>query len=618
MQRMRWLVQVVGAVSLAFLLVTPSLTAFASASVEPTVRVVVGWAGRDASNLALRRVPAGAQVVRRLSQLRATVYEVPQGRVDAWMAEMKARPDVRYVEPDGTVWGLELVPNDPEFRARQYGPQHLNAPQAWEITMGDPRVIIAIVDTGVDLSHPEFAGRLVSGYDFVNDDPVPQDDHGHGTHVAGIAAAGTNNGIGVAGMCGQCRVMPVKVLDQNNRGYWSSVAAGIVFAADHGARVINLSLGGTGGSQAVQDAIRYATEKGALVVAAAGNGGSNQSFYPAAYDNVLAVAALNPDDTWWDLSNYGDYVDIAAPGVTVYSTLWTVEGPSYGFKSGTSMAAPHIAGVAGLLFSQDPNLGPEEVEAIIASTAVDLGDPGWDPYYGHGLADAHAALRAITKTQPPPAGALQVVTFYDLDGDGAQDPEEQNPVVGVGITVQDAASQVVASGETDSNGLFLAQDLPVGVYTVNAEEPAGLIATAVSSATVSVEEGRTSTVGFGYLAPTRLSLLSLEVGLTPEGKVLLTWVVTDSVQPAFAVYRAEASEGPYIRLSGTPEQVTAPVGTAGEAYRYLDETVMPGHTYWYQVAEENQGQFFGPVQVSVPVAEGPPARVFVPLTVRNW
>ena len=215
------------------------------------------------------------------------------------------------------------------------------------------------------------------------------DDFGHGTHVAGIAAAATNNGIGIAGISWGARVMPVKVLDQYGNGWYSDIADGIVYAADNGAKIINLSLGGAAASQTLCQAAAYAQQKGALLVAAAGNAGA-AVLYPAACDGVLAVAATDRSDQRASFSNYGPEVDLAAPGVDIYSTWPWLDG--YFTKSGTSMAAPHVSGVAALVWSRWPEWTNMAVSRRITETAVDVDAAGWDPYTGWGRLDAAAAL----------------------------------------------------------------------------------------------------------------------------------------------------------------------------------------------------------------------------------
>jgi thermitase len=231
----------------------------------------------------------------------------------------KSSPYVEYAEPNYIAHAF-ITPNDP-YWSSQWGMTKIEAPAAWDITTGSSDVTIAIVDSGVDLFHPDISGKLVSGYDFVNDDSTPQDDYGHGTHVAGIAAARTNNGTGVAGLSWDAEIMPVKVLDDYGSGDYQDLANGIIFATNQGADIINLSLGGSAPSSVLEDAVKYAHDLECVVVAATGNNNSSVS-YPARYPDVIAVAATDSNDQKAGFSNYGPEVDVAAPGVGIRSTYW--------------------------------------------------------------------------------------------------------------------------------------------------------------------------------------------------------------------------------------------------------------------------------------------------------
>jgi len=320
---------------------------------------------------------------------------------------------IRFVEQDAAVVRGTYMPNDPALHdaGTTYAHTVIDAARAWEYTTGDAAVIIAVLDTGVNPHHVELIDRLAPGYDYVNDDADPADDNGHGTHVAGIIGATMDNGHGGAGLCPHCRIMPIKVLDANNMGYWSGIVAGILHAVDHGAKIINLSLGGPQQSQTVKEAIAYAHANGVLVVAAAGNSHSSDPFYPAAYPHVLAVSATDHTDGLWSLSNTGAHIDVAAPGYMIYSTSWDATAAKdekhagYSFMSGTSMAAPHISGLAGLLWSQAPTRRVAQIVTLITTSATDLGEPGWDPVFGHGRINAGGAL-----AQAAPPAATPVAT----------------------------------------------------------------------------------------------------------------------------------------------------------------------------------------------------------------
>jgi subtilisin family serine protease len=378
---------------------------------------VTAFTGGQASALGtLQRY--SAERVETLGRLQIERWRVPEGRELEIAALLSALPGVEYAEPDYEVH-IHIVPNDTLY-AQQWAHPKINSPAAWDITTGDSSVIVAILDTGVDLNHPEFQGRLVAGFNSAGGSANDDHDPGHGTHVAGIIAAAGNNGIGVAGMAWQVRIMPIKVLDASGRGTHSGIALGMDWAIERGARILNLSLGGTGSSSTLQNAVQRAHNAGVLVIASAGNCGGtnfsangctsmNQPVYPAAYDQVVAVAATDSLDNRASYSNQGSYVDIAAPGSSILSTT---PGGQYGNLSGTSQAAPYVSGLAALLWSVDPGRTANEVKRTIQNTAVDLGSSGYDIAFGHGRINALAALA----TTPLAAPILYEVSNLERDG----------------------------------------------------------------------------------------------------------------------------------------------------------------------------------------------------------
>ncbi len=302
----------------------------------------------------------------------------------------------------------ERVPAD-EYYTKQWALETVNGPGAWALSTGH-HTVIAVLDTGVDPVHPDLRDKVLAdqGWDFVNHRRDASDDHGHGTHVAGIAAAATDNGIGIAGMGWDARILPLKVLDRSGQGYLSDVAAAISYAADAGADVINLSLAPETRTRVdcppiLQGAIDGAHAAGVVVVAAAGNNREEIDVPPANCRHVLGVAATRRDDTPAAYSSSGPHVSVAAPGGggsadAIYSTL---AGGAYGYMSGTSMATPHVAGLAALLISRYPDYSPARVASAILDNAVDLGAPGWDERYGCGRIDAAAALVHGARSSTP-------------------------------------------------------------------------------------------------------------------------------------------------------------------------------------------------------------------------
>jgi len=290
--------------------------------------------------------------------------------------------------------GDAIVPNDLLYNAYQWNLPAIETERGWALSRGSDDIVIAVLDTGVQLDHPDLKGRIAEGINLVGEGD-PEDDVGHGTHVAGIIAATVNNGEGVAGLSWRGRIMPVKVLDSSGSGTTYSVAEGIIWATDHGADVINMSLGNYASAQFLHDAIRYAYDRGVVLVAASGNDNTDQPGYPAAYPEVFAVAATDAEDNKAPYSNYGDYIDAAAPGDAIASTY---PGNQYAALSGTSMASPHAAALAALIKSVNPDLTNEEVMDIMRKTAVDLGDKGRDIYFGYGRIDVMRALKAADQT----------------------------------------------------------------------------------------------------------------------------------------------------------------------------------------------------------------------------
>ncbi|WP_052339147.1 S8 family peptidase [Gorillibacterium massiliense] len=339
-----------------------------------------------------------------------------------------AKHNVEYAEPHYFYMTNEapMTPNDQLYSRYQWNLPKINTENGWTQSKGSSDVIVAVVDTGVDLNHPDLQGRLVKGYNVFDQSSSAKDDVGHGTHVAGVIAATVNNSLGIAGMTWNNPIMPVKVLDSSGSGNTYNVAQGIIWAADHGAKVINLSLGNYASSSFLQDAIRYAFDKDIVLIAAAGNDNTDKPGYPAAYDEVFAVAATDEGNKKASFSNYGDYIDVAAPGVSIASTY---PDNQYAALSGTSMASPHVSALAALIRSANPALKNTEVMDIMRKSANDLGNPGKDNQFGYGEINVSQALNlsvqniasaaepnaAAPSTLPPAAGRWKNPWNYLLD-----------------------------------------------------------------------------------------------------------------------------------------------------------------------------------------------------------
>ncbi|HHL70868.1 MAG TPA: T9SS type A sorting domain-containing protein [Bacteroidetes bacterium] len=279
---------------------------------------------------------------------------------------------------------------------------------AWELTTGAEEIIVAILDSGIPPETAEFSGRLVPGYDFVNDDDDPTDDFGHGSNVSSIAMARGNNGHVMAGVNWRSKIMPLKILDSNNRGLYSDWVKAVIFAADSGARVLNMSVGGRGNSIALWDAINYAKSKGAIVIASMMNTNSDVPYFPAAFEHVIAVGATNNRDErvvpfcWGQNSgsNYGDHIDFVAPGEWILG-LYHLNPSQTNYWCGTSQATPLVSGLVSLMLSIADTLTFDDVYAILKASSRDRVGPaqedttGWDPYFGWGRIDAATALNAL-------------------------------------------------------------------------------------------------------------------------------------------------------------------------------------------------------------------------------
>ena len=336
----------------------------------------------------------GVTMTEEISQIDVKILKVPESALDRVQEALSKHSSVEYAEKD---WIFEpaLIPNDPEF-SKQWHLNTINAASAWDTSTGSSSIPIAILDTGVDPTHPDLSSKLVSGYNFYNNNNNWSDTCGHGTKVAGSAAAISNNAAGVAGVTWDNPIIPIKITDSNCYGYYSAMTKGIIHAADNGARAANISFLIFNGA-VLTDAAKYMYDKGGWVVAAGGNTGKFENYSDNPY--IISVGATSSSDTVTSFSSYGPYIDFAAPGSAIYTTS---NGGSYGYASGTSFSSPITAGLVSLLFSANPSLTPSQVYDILQTTSVDLGTSGYDHNYGWGRIDAAAAMSQINSPAPPP------------------------------------------------------------------------------------------------------------------------------------------------------------------------------------------------------------------------
>lgn len=427
------------------------------------------------------------------------LVEVSGGRIKEVIESLHRSGLVEKAVPN-FIRRADFTPDDPLF-GDQWNLKEkadgggIDMEAAWETQKGDVSVVVAILDTGVAYQDrgiykraPDLAETgFVQGYDFINGDPYADDDNWHGTHVCGTVAQSTDNTLGVAGVAFRCSIMPVKVLDQEGVGSDAAIIQGIRYAADNGADVINMSLSGEDESEILKEAVDYAASKGVIVCASSGNNGRDAVAYPAGYRSCIAVGATDRQSRRAGYSNYGDALDVVAPGGNAaegilqqtYRYRGQPTGPfDYVESDGTSMASPHAAGVCALIKSKNPNWGAADVRGALASTCVDLGAAGWDPQYGFGLIDAAGALAASRLSSPDieslsvnHAATGEILGDVEVTGTGLSAPlkvcleRENEPNV-------NATSVITSGGTSITCEIDLADAVP-GLYNMVVENPAG-------------------------------------------------------------------------------------------------------------------------------------------------
>jgi thermitase len=556
-------------------------------------------------------------------------------------------PGVRYVERNYLVFAC----NDPML-SQQWGLTRIQAAQAWGIAAPQRTVYLAIIDTGVDANHPDLSQRVrrysngtVYGYNTQLNNANTNDFHGHGTHCAGIAAAHTGNGVGIAGVASTApvQVMPVKVLNDQGFGTMSDVARGIIWAADNGAHVLSLSLGGNAGTQQLADAVNYAWNRGCMVVVAAGNNGSNAPFYPAYYENALAVAASDPNDRLTDFSQYGAWVDIAAPGSNILST---VPGNRYEAWSGTSMACPHVAGAAALIWSCASSLTNQQLRLALENNA-DPVQPYWFGGIGEGKGrlNLYRALQAALQMENTPTVSQLTLTPTSVTaGETARGTVTLSRPAGAGGTVVElrssnpnlawcAAQITIPQGQT--TGVFDIRTVANGAgsatitassgggsrtATLQVVSPFRVQSVSVSPAVVAGGQNATLTVRLTMPAPaggvqvslgSDASQASLPASvIVPAGQSSASvQVATSPVTQRVRVTLTAALNGtqssatltvnPPAPMSLTLSPSTVPGGRSATATVFLNASAPPGGL-WLRVSHNNPNRVWTPSQVYVP------------------
>lgn len=380
---------------------------------------------------------------RRLGRSDLYVVDLPGNASEkAVQALLSKHPQLRFAELDQRV-APALAVNDP-YAGSQWHLGKIGAHQAWDITQG-AGITIAVLDSGIDAAHPDLAARLVPGWNVIDGNSNTADVNGHGTAVAGAAVATLNNGTGVAAVAGLARLMPVRIADANAYAYWSTVAQGLIWAADNGARVANISYGGVTGSSSVRSAAQYLKSKGGLVVVSAGNTGIEET--TGASTSMITVSATDANDQRSSWSSYGSYVTLAAPGQDIWTTT---RGGGYQAWWGTSLSSPVVAGVVGLMMAAKPSLASDQIESLLYSTALDLGTAGRDKLYGHGRVNAAAAVQASVAAQAPDTQAPTVAIG------GPQGGSTVSGLVAVDVSASDNVG--VVRVELRANGSLVASD----------------------------------------------------------------------------------------------------------------------------------------------------------------
>jgi subtilisin family serine protease len=345
----------------------------------------------------------GLTILDEVSKLNILIVSVSKNKMATIMDLLKFNPFIEFVEENIKVSATQ-TPNDPYY-SLEWHLEKIQMPTAWDISKGDPNVVIAVLDTGVDVNHPDLAGKILEGYNAYDDSNNIVDDIGHGTMVAGTAAAITNNALGVSAPAWNCKILPIKVnIPGAASTTYSLLAKGLIYAADKGAKVACMSWQIFNGSGTLAEAAKYFVEKGGIVIAAAGNTGKYEDYMDNQY--IVSVAATDQKDLAASFSSYGPYVDLSAPGVSILTTIDGKQATSYnyayGYVSGTSFSAPLTAGLAALIYSANPSLTPNQIEQILETSAVDLGEPGYDYHYGWGRINATKALeKSITFNSNP-------------------------------------------------------------------------------------------------------------------------------------------------------------------------------------------------------------------------
>lgn len=491
--------------------------------------------GADPGATARAIAANGARVEKTIPQIGISVLQLPEPAVARVQAALARTGLFNFVEPDYIAHGGGTTPNDPDFSS-QWHLAAISGPNAWSITTGVSAVPIAMIDSGVDSTHPDLSPKLMAGWNFLTGTSNTADDLGHGTATAGSVGADTNNGMGVSAVAWANPIMPLVVLDSSDYASYSNIASAITYAADHGVRVINISIGGSSSSSTLQSAVNYAWNKGAVIFASAMNNSSSTPMYPAACTNVVAVSATDVNGTFASFSNYGSWIDLSAPGNNI---LTTNKGGGYGYWYGTSFSSPISAGVAALVLSIQPSLSNSALVSLLEKNSDDLGSPGWDQDFGYGQVDAYKAVTAaknLVDTIPPsvsissPANSATVSGTIQVQGTATDN-------VGVTSIQFYVDGQLAASATTSpfscswntTTAANASHSLTVKAYDAAGNVGSSSITVTVSNSTVADTTPPTATIKNPLNGATVSGNVSINVSATDNVGVTQVSIYVDNV-----------------------------------------------------------------------------------------
>ncbi len=465
--------------------------------------------------------PHNGKAIGHLPQINLHIVQVPPQAEEAVARALAHNPHVNFTELDRQV-EAEFTPNDTYYGSAWHLPK-IQAPIAWDSSQGN-EIIVAILDTGVDANHPDLASKLVAGWNSISRNTDTADINGHGTIVAGAAAATTNNSLGVAGVAGAARIMPVRITNNSDSSaFCSDIANGLLWAADNGAHVANISYDVNACSSVATAGEYFFKDKGGLTVVAAANAGKDPGYSDSLY--MISVSATDSGDNKASWSNFGYYIDVAAPGASIWTTKM---GGGYGTASGTSLSSPITAGVVALMKAANPSLSPATLEQVLESTAKDLGSAGWDTHYGYGRVDAAAAVQSAKLTQNIDSQAPSV---------SITSPSSSSTVAGVAAVNVSATDNVgVTRVALFANGKQVAEDNT---------SPFGF-----SWDTTQVADGSATLVAYSYDAANNQGL-SKGVSVTVKNSTELK--VADTTAPTVAI----TSPGNGVKVTGVNVSIKA-------------------------------------------------------------